>query len=59
VVGLASHGARVYIGARNEQKATKAIEEIKNELPDADVRYVNLDLSNLQNVVSAAKFLKK
>jgi len=46
------------MGARSEQKAIEAIDEIKKELPDADIRYLNVDLSSLQNVVSAAKLLK-
>lgn len=58
VIGLASHGARVYIGVRNETKANETIDEIKREVLGADIRYLNLDLSSFQSVVLAAKGLK-
>ncbi|KAF2098375.1 NAD(P)-binding protein [Rhizodiscina lignyota] len=54
VVGLAAHGARVYMGARSEQKALTAINEIKNELPEVDIRYLHLDLSSLSSAGEAA-----
>ncbi|KAI5460853.1 hypothetical protein BGZ63DRAFT_252267 [Mariannaea sp. PMI_226] len=57
VVGLASRGAKVYMGCRSETKALGAIEDIKAEMASANVHFLSLDLSNLQSVVSAAKSL--
>jgi retinol dehydrogenase 12 len=45
----------VYIGARNEEKAQEVINEIKKEIPDADVHFLKLDLSSLQSVQDAVK----
>lgn len=59
VIGLASHGARVYIGARNKTKAIETINEIKQELHEADIRYLNLDLCSFKNIVAAAKLLRE
>ncbi|KAH6886189.1 hypothetical protein B0T10DRAFT_575877 [Thelonectria olida] len=57
VIGLASHGARVYLGARSESKAMAAIEEIKAQLPSAKIFFLPLDLSSFRSVVSAARKL--
>jgi NAD(P)-dependent dehydrogenase (short-subunit alcohol dehydrogenase family) len=59
VIGLAQHGATVYMGARSESKATSAILEMKNELPNADIRYLHMDLTNLSSVIAAAKELRR
>lgn len=59
VVGLASHGARVYMGARSEAKALGAISTIRKELPSADVVFLPLDLSSLSSVVAAAETVKR
>ncbi|KAK5999199.1 putative oxidoreductase [Cladobotryum mycophilum] len=58
VIGLASRGARVYMGARTESKALECIKEIKTELPSASVQFLSLDLSSLESVVTAAKTLR-
>ncbi|KAL1979101.1 hypothetical protein VTN96DRAFT_6848 [Rasamsonia emersonii] len=58
VIGLASHGATVYMGARNESKALAAIQEIKKELPTADIRFLGMDLTTLESVVAAARDLR-
>ena len=54
VAGLAAHGARVFMGARNESKALAAIADIQKELPDADIRFLYMDLASLESVVAAA-----
>ncbi|KIW14279.1 hypothetical protein PV08_07061 [Exophiala spinifera] len=59
VMGLASHGARVYMGGRSKQKAMDAIVEIKEKLPSADIQYLHLDLSNLESVTEATQTLLK
>ena len=51
------HHARVYLGARSEAKAGAAIASIKEAVPDADVRFLLMDLMKLENVVAAAKEL--
>jgi len=58
-MGLASHGARVYMGGRSKQKAMDAIVEIKEKLPSADIQYLHLDLSNLESVTEATQTLLK
>ncbi|CAK7214964.1 hypothetical protein SCUCBS95973_002315 [Sporothrix curviconia] len=58
VTALASHGARVYMGARSVQKAEAAIKDIKAVASDADIRILQLDLNNLSSVVAAAKKFK-
>ncbi|KAK7418923.1 hypothetical protein QQX98_003626 [Neonectria punicea] len=58
VVALAAHGAKVYLGARSEPKAATAIEEIKSQLPSAQIFFLSLDLSNFQSVIAAAKKLR-
>ncbi|KAM5354565.1 hypothetical protein ACJ41O_001212 [Fusarium nematophilum] len=58
VVALASHGAKVYMGARSESKATATIAEIKTQLPSAQIFFLPLDLSSFKSVVAAAKKLR-
>lgn len=57
VLELAKHQpARIYIGARNEQKARKAMEDIQSRLKQTvDIRYLPLDLSSLESIREAAK----
>jgi len=47
------------MGARSETKALQAIKEIKEELPDADIRYIHIDLSSLKSVVEAARAIRE
>ena len=58
VAGLASHGAKVYMGARNELKALQSIKDIKSQVPDAQVHFLSIDLSSLHDVASAAHKLR-
>jgi NAD(P)-dependent dehydrogenase (short-subunit alcohol dehydrogenase family) len=51
---LARRGASVVIAARNEQKATSAIASILSRAPHGDVRWVKLDLANLESIERAA-----
>ena len=59
VAGLASRGATVYMGARSEEKATQAIESLKQEFPRADLRYLYMDLTRLETVVAAATKVRR
>jgi NAD(P)-dependent dehydrogenase (short-subunit alcohol dehydrogenase family) len=52
---LAGNGARVYMGARSEEKATAAISKIKEKHPTADLHFLPIDHSSLNTVVAAAK----
>ncbi|CAM1501259.1 Fc.00g104210.m01.CDS01 [Cosmosporella sp. VM-42] len=58
VVELASHGAKVYVGARSESKALAAIEEIRAMLPSTNIEFLLLDLTDFRSVISAAKRLR-
>ncbi|KIW89248.1 uncharacterized protein Z519_10101 [Cladophialophora bantiana CBS 173.52] len=55
VAGLASRGATVYMGARDESKARAAIQEIVKEHPNANIHIFRMDLTSLDNVVEAAR----
>lgn len=56
---LAAAHAKVYIAARTESTALEVIEQLKSEIPSADISYHKLDLSDLNAVHSSAKeFLK-
>lgn len=52
---LAGSGARVYLGARSEEKATEAISKIKGTYPTADLHFLPIDHNSLKTVVAAAK----
>ncbi|KAH8807364.1 hypothetical protein F5884DRAFT_340849 [Xylogone sp. PMI_703] len=57
---LAAHGAKVYMGARSESRAKKAIEQILSQnpsIPKTQLIWLPLDLSNLSSVSSAVQEL--
>ena len=60
--GIAKHlglsGWQVIIGARNEQRAEKAISELKAEGIDV-LGWVNIELKDLANIKKAAKEIKE
>ncbi|CCF53322.1 hypothetical protein NDA11_001422 [Ustilago hordei] len=51
---LARNGAKVYMAARTESKAQEAIQKIKQQVPDADIHFLQLDLTELAAVRKAA-----
>eukprot|EP00128_Syssomonas_multiformis_P000798 Colp12_sorted_trinity150504_noHs@19702 len=56
---LASQGARVYMLCRDEKRATEAIADIKKQHPEADVRFMQVDLMSQKSIRSFAdSFLK-
>ncbi|KAH8878829.1 NAD(P)-binding protein [Thozetella sp. PMI_491] len=55
VAGLALHGAKVYMGARSEEKAVAAIEDIRKGIPGADIHFLSMDLQHLDSVIKAAR----
>jgi len=62
VAELARHGAKVYMGARNESKATGAIAKLKAEgvLDKGQVIWLKLDLSTPASAKAAAEeFMKR
>ncbi|KZT34655.1 NAD(P)-binding protein [Sistotremastrum suecicum HHB10207 ss-3] len=59
---LARHGAKVYMAARNESKATGAIAQLEAEglgPGNGKVEYLNLDLSDPRNAKKAAEEVLK
>ncbi|KAG0653118.1 Short-chain dehydrogenase reductase [Hyphodiscus hymeniophilus] len=59
---LYSHNAKVYIAARSQEKATRAIESIKTANPKSsgDLVFLHLDLDDLTTIKkSAEEFLNK
>lgn len=56
---LASKGARVLLGCRSETKANEAMARITALCSNADVKWVPLDLTNLDSVNAAAKIVNQ
>jgi len=54
---LASRGARVLMGCRNQEKAAVALETVKNAAADAAPEVMPLDLADLDDVRTCAKQL--
>ncbi|KAF2230113.1 NAD(P)-binding protein [Viridothelium virens] len=53
---LAKHNpSKIFLTARNAQKATTAIEEIKKTTPDASLSFLECDLTSLASVRRAAR----
>lgn len=48
-------GAKVYIGARSESRASEAIQKIRAQNPKGSVEWLKLDLQDLSSVKSAAQ----
>lgn len=56
---LAGRGGRVVITARDEGKATAALDELRASVPGAEVGFVRLDLADLDSVAEAAAALRE
>ncbi len=52
---LAERGARVLLGCRSEEKAADAMEKIRVNKPDADLKWIKLDLTSLESIKAAAE----
>ncbi len=52
---LVKQHARVLIGCRSRQKAEAAITEIKLQTPNADISFIELDLSDIESIKRAAQ----
>lgn len=51
---LAEHGARVVLACRNAEKAAAAAEVIRQTVPGAELPFLELDLTSLKSIHSAA-----
>ncbi|WP_440121466.1 oxidoreductase [Tenacibaculum sp. Ill] len=47
---LARKGAKVIMTARNQTKGQQALNEVKREIPNADLELMNLDLADIPNI---------
>lgn len=56
---LAKHNpAKLYMGARSKAKASAAIEELKEQIPSANIIYLEIDLASFSSIQkAAARFL--
>ena len=59
VLGLAKRNAKVYIGARSNEKGLAAITSIRSVNPSANVTFVEMDMMDLRSVVKAAAEVKE
>jgi len=58
VLDLSRHEPKqIWLGARNPTKAQAAINEIKTEVPNANIKFIEMDLESLASVRRAAKTL--
>jgi hypothetical protein len=56
VLQLARHKpARVFVAARNKAKALEAIQEIESAAPDAQISFIQLDLTSFTSIRDAVK----
>jgi NAD(P)-dependent dehydrogenase (short-subunit alcohol dehydrogenase family) len=54
---LAKQNARVILACRSKEKTERVLEEIRREVPNAQVEYIHLDLGDQTSVRSCAKEL--
>ena len=55
ILQLSKHNpAKIYLGARDESRAQRAIASIKSFVPDAKIEFLPLDLASLKSVKQAA-----
>ncbi|MFK7917316.1 MAG: oxidoreductase [Ilumatobacter sp.] len=55
---LADRGARVLLGCRSEERATDAIDQIRESVPAADLRFIPLDQADLSSIKAAADLVQ-
>jgi NAD(P)-dependent dehydrogenase (short-subunit alcohol dehydrogenase family) len=53
VQGLASAGVTVYLGSRDEQRGRTAVAELQSQNPAADIRFVQLDVTDAVSIAAA------
>src|ERR1700712_795182 len=55
VLALAKHNPEcIYLGSRSAEKGKAAIQEIKTQVPDANIQLLEIDLASLESVAAAA-----
>ena len=58
--GLAGHGAHTVLACRNEQRGARAVAQLRNSVPRADLELATLDLADLASVRAfAERFLSE
>ncbi|ROW12556.1 hypothetical protein VMCG_00318 [Cytospora schulzeri] len=56
VLEFARHGAKeIWLASRSTEKSDQAIEDIKKQVPDANIKPLSLDLTDLESVRNAAR----
>ena len=55
VLQLAKHNPKIYLAARTPSKAKDTIASIKEQVPNADITFLELDLTSLASVKKAAE----
>ncbi|KAI9657463.1 MAG: hypothetical protein M1821_003145 [Bathelium mastoideum] len=59
VLQLAKHNpANIFLAARTQSKAEAAIADIKNQVPDATITYLPLDLASFPSIAHAAQLFQ-
>jgi NAD(P)-dependent dehydrogenase (short-subunit alcohol dehydrogenase family) len=59
VLQLAKHNPKeIFLAARTPSKAEAAIEDIKKSVPNGNITFIQLDLTSLQSVKTAAEEFK-
>lgn len=56
---FARNGAETILACRNIEKATKALDRLKSEIPDAKAEIIQLDLASLKSIHKFAEKFKK
>lgn len=56
---LAARGARILLGCRSEDRANSAMEQILEETPGADLKFIPLDQADLSSIKNTAKLVGK
>lgn len=56
---LTAKGAKVYLGARSQEKAEEAITEIKKDTGKEDIHWLPLDLASLASVRDAVENFRR
>jgi NAD(P)-dependent dehydrogenase (short-subunit alcohol dehydrogenase family) len=59
VLRLAKHNPEcIFLGSRSAERGNAAIQDIKKQVPDANVQLLELDLASLESVAAAASIVK-
>ncbi|MEP2989004.1 MAG: oxidoreductase [Parasphingorhabdus sp.] len=56
---LAGKGARILLACRSKDRANSAIDSIKIDHPDADLKFIELDQADLASIQKAAQAVRK